>query len=67
MTKPKVKITFEDYSYKCGDGCCDMWGTVTTVNGVELPFHNEDVDTIVEGILNALGYDCEVDRIFEED
>ena len=50
----KVKINLEDYDYKCGDGCCDHYGTITTVNDVELPCHNQDAMTIVKQILQHL-------------
>ncbi len=53
----KVEIVFSDYCYTCGDGCCTSYGTVTTVNGVELPTHNQDLDTILTNVLKHLGYD----------
>jgi hypothetical protein len=56
----KLKVELDEYSYKCGDGCCDHYGTVTTVNGVELPCHNQDAQTMIEQILTHLGYDVEV-------
>jgi hypothetical protein len=56
----KVKIMFNHYDYQCGDGCCDNFGIVTTVNGKELSCHNTDVETIVQGILQELGYEVEM-------
>lgn len=55
-----LKIQIEDYDYKCGDGCCDHYGTVTTVNGIELPCHNQDVETILRQVLEHLGYKVEI-------
>ena len=57
---PKIKIEFNEYSYDCSDGCCNNYGTITVVDGVELPFHNQDLPTVVEQILQHLGYDVEI-------
>jgi hypothetical protein len=61
MEKPKLKITLEEYCYKCGDGCCTNYGTVTTVNGEEMPLRNQDAATILEQVLQHLGYEVEVE------
>jgi hypothetical protein len=58
--KPKLKITLTEYSTTCGDGCCEDFGTVTNVNGVELDCRNTDTVTILEQILEHLGYDVEL-------
>ena len=66
MNKDKtLKITFTEYGYSCGDGCCYNSGTITTINGVELPLHNEDTETIVKQILEHLGYTVEVEYIYD--
>lgn len=57
-----IKITFHDYEYTCGDGCCLNYGTITTVNGEELDFHNQDKETIIRGILEKLGYNVEIEN-----
>ena len=56
----KVTIEFEDYDYKCSDGCCDHYGTITTINGEELPCHNQDKETIIKYILEHLGFEVEI-------
>lgn len=53
----KVHIKFSEYHYKCGDGCCDIFGTKTEVNGVEMDSHNMDTETILKNILEHLGYE----------
>jgi len=58
--KAKIKITLDDYCYNCADGCCTNYGTIVKVNGVEMPFHNQDVKTILEQVLQHLGYDVEI-------
>jgi hypothetical protein len=58
-----LKITFKEYDYHCGDGCCYNYGTITTVNGIELPTHNQDTETIVRQILEHLGYKVEVEYL----
>ena len=55
-----VIIELTEYYTNCGDGCCTYYGTVTKVNGKELECHNQDVGTIVKGILEELGYNAEV-------
>lgn len=62
--KPIIKIKLIDYEYSCGDGCCYNYGTITTVNDVELPCHNQDVGTILEQVLEHLGYEVEI--VYEE-
>ena len=62
----KVKITFEEYESNCADGCCYDYGMITTVNGEELEFRNSDTETIVRGILEKLGYEVEIESIYED-
>ena len=56
----KIKINLNEYNYSCSDGCCDNFGTKTTINGTELPFYNQDAGTIVKGVLEHLEIDAEV-------
>lgn len=63
----KVKIKLKQYSYNCADGCCANYGTITTVNGEELPCHNSDTYTIVQQILEHLGYEVEMDEEYDFD
>lgn len=56
----KLIITLDDYCYNCADGCCTNYGTVVKVDGVEMPFHNQDVKTILEQVLQHLGYDVQI-------
>lgn len=60
LFKQKLKINLNDYWWKCGDGCCDNYGTITTVNGVEMDAHNQDAYTIIKQILTHLGYNVEI-------
>ena len=62
----QVKITFKHYESYCADGCCYDYGMVTKVNGEELDFRNTDTDTIVQGILEKLGYEVEIETIYED-
>jgi hypothetical protein len=63
MTEPikKLNITLEDYDSTCFDGCCYNYGTITTVNGVELECHNQDTESIVRQILEHLGYNVTIE------
>lgn len=67
MEKPKLKIILKEFSYNCSDGCCTNYGTITSVNGNELPCRNQDTETIITQILEHLGYEVEVESFFEED
>jgi hypothetical protein len=67
MSKHKVIIELTEYCHTCGDGCCTDYGTITKVNGKELECHNQDVSTIVKGILEELGYDAEVIETYDEE
>ena len=61
----ELKITFTEYGYSCGDGCCYNYGTITTVNGIELPLHSDDGYTMVQQVLEHLGYKVEVEYLFD--
>lgn len=65
--KEKLKITLKEYSYSCGDRCCYKYGTITTINGEELPCHNQDSATIVRQILEYLGYEIEIKGEYDLD
>jgi hypothetical protein len=67
LKNKKLTITFDEYNYQCSDGCCDHYGTVTTINGKELPLHNQDYETIVEQILKHLGYEVEIENFYDDD
>ena len=61
----KLNIVLTEYTHECGDGCCTNFGTVTTVNGVELDCHNQDTATILEQVLKHLGYNAEVTNEYD--
>jgi len=67
MDKPKLEIELKEYVYTCGDGCCTDYGTITTVNGVELDLSNQDAATILEQVLEHLGYDVEVSVSYDDE
>lgn len=59
-----IKVSFEDYEYSCGDGCCHEYGTIVKVNETELPNHNyQDPGNAVKQVLNYLGYNVEIDYL----
>ncbi|CAB4138579.1 hypothetical protein UFOVP331_139 [uncultured Caudovirales phage] len=63
--KGKLNISLTEYTYECGDGCCTNFGTVTAVNGVDLPFHNQDIETILQQVLEHLGYEVEIESKYD--
>lgn len=68
----KIKITFKEWHYQCGDKCCDIYGTRLALNGKELDHPNpeiwdngyigEDVQTALHSVLKELGYEVEFDN-----
>ena len=63
VTKEKLLIDLEEYDYTGSSN--DIYGMVVKVNGVVMPYENMDVDTILEEVLTHLGYDVEINRIYE--
>lgn len=60
MEKQKLEINLNEYGYSCSDGCCYNYGTITIVNGEELPCHNQDAPTILKQVLEYLGYEVKI-------
>jgi hypothetical protein len=65
MEKPKIKIDLIEYNYDCADGCCTTYGTITKVNDIKLHFHNQDAGSIVQQILEHLGYEVELNEEYK--
>lgn len=63
----KVKIELKEWSHDCADGCCHVYGTDTYVDGVKLPFINQDTETILNGVLKQLGYEPEITYSFKHE
>lgn len=55
-----IKININEWHYQCGDGCCDTYGTRTTIDGIELENQNQDVCSVVKQVLEHLGIKAEV-------
>lgn len=62
----KVDIKLKEYNWTCADGCCSEFGTITVLNGEELPLYNTDVETILWQVLTHLGYDVTVETEYDE-
>ena len=72
----KLKITFEDWDYTCGDGCCTSYGTYISLNGERLEHPNlevhdnsyvgMDIENSLEAVLKKLGYEVEFEHKHEE-
>ena len=56
-----LQIELHEYGNSCSDGCCFEYGTITTVNGVELPSHTQDAASILSQVLEHLGYRVEIE------
>ncbi len=66
-TNNSLKIKLHEYSYYCGDGCCYNYGTITTINDIELPCHNQDNATILQQVLEHLGYIVEIENTYDDE
>jgi hypothetical protein len=72
----KLKITFEDWDYECGDGCCTSYGIYLSLNGERLEHPNPqihdnsyigmDVENSLGAVLKKLGYEVEFEYKHEE-
>ena len=67
ITNKKLDIKIEHWDYTCGDGCCTTYGTSVTINGAELQNQNQDIPTILEKVLEHLGYEVEIEETFEDE
>jgi len=63
--KKKLTITLTEYSYECGDGCCTNFGNITNINGVDLDCHNQDTQTILQQVLEHLGYEVDITQNYD--
>ena len=59
-----LDIVIDEYDSTCSDGCCVNYGTSVKVNGVEMPFHNQDTETILKQVLSHLGYKPKITTLY---
>lgn len=64
--KQKIKLTFKDWDYTCGDGCCYDYGTDVFVNGEEVSTHQSNLEQTLRDVLEHLGYEVEIEYEDEE-
>ena len=64
----KVKIELKGWDYECGDGCCYMFGTNITVNGVKSnnPYDGDSVKQALEFTLKQLGFEVDIESKYQE-
>ena len=69
----KVEIELREWHYRCGDGCCDDYGTELYLNGEKLEhpegstpnFLGEDVPNALKAVLLKLGFDVSVEYTYD--
>jgi len=67
LLKPQtLNIKLTEYAYPANDGCCLDFGTITTINGKELPCNSIDTVNIIKQILTHLGYKVNITQEFPE-
>jgi hypothetical protein len=58
----KLNLRFEDWDYRCGDGCCYEYGTDIFINGKKVDFSGGgSMEQAVEAVLTHLGYKVELE------
>jgi hypothetical protein len=67
QNKPKLNIQLDEWMYNCGDGCCTNYGTTVKVNGESMPLNNQDTGTILQQVLEHLGYEVEIVETYNDD
>ena len=57
-----IKIEIKEWNYRCGDGCCDTFGTSLIINGDECINSNAggDVYQALEFLLQKLNVKYEI-------
>lgn len=76
MKTQTIHIELQDWHTKCGDGCCDEYGTDVYLNGELLETTHEDgsktdvdgesvTDTVMT-VLKKLGYNVEIERTWKD-
>jgi hypothetical protein len=65
MKNNYINIELIEYTYNCADGCCTNYGTITKVNGEELELLNQDTATILQQVLEHLGYNPTITQTFD--
>jgi hypothetical protein len=55
-----LTINIHQYSYSSADGGSYNYGTITTLNGNELPCRNNDIESVIRQLLEHLGYNVEI-------
>lgn len=63
----KLEIALTDWTSECADGCCTDYGTTIKVNGKVLENNNSDRTTILEKVLEHLGYEVEITEDYLEE
>ncbi len=56
--KEKLKIELAEYDYTGASN--DIYGMQVIVNGETMPYHNMDIETILQQVLEYLGYEVEI-------
>jgi len=65
MDKQKIKLTFKDWDYTCGDGCCYEADTELLVNGDSITQYASGTEYLLTSVLEYLGYEVEIS--YEDD
>lgn len=64
MTPKEIDISFEEWDYTCGDGCCYDYGTTLKVGNESIVDYAEhNVENTVVKLLEHLGYKVNVSHV----
>lgn len=67
MTLKEINISFEEWDYTCGDGCCYDYGITLKVEDEEISVYAEhNIEDTITKLLEHLGYKVNVTYINSE-
>lgn len=62
-----IKIEVKEWSYTCGDGCCDTYGMDVYVDGVQVnEFDVSEKEALLMAVLKHLGIEAEIVSEYED-
>mgnify|MGYP000098852330 CR=1 FL=1 len=64
MTPKEIDISFEEWDYTCGDGCCYDYGITLKVGDVEITdYADMNIEDTITKLLEHLGYKVNVNHV----
>jgi len=61
-----MRITMQEWTQECGDGCCYDYGVTLTVDGVMVDHHFASYEDALTHVLETLGHEVVIEYEDEE-